>query len=50
MTQFLAFETSVDGKGLDLHMTKTQVESLGGEISLESALDQGTTFTIKIPK
>ena len=44
------FETSVDGKGLGLHMTKTQVESLGGEILLDSALDKGTTFTIKLPK
>ncbi len=44
------FETSVDGKGLGLHMTKTQVESLGGEILLDSTLDKGTTFTIKLPK
>lgn len=43
------FNTQVEGKGLGLHMTKTQVESLGGTINIESELDIGTTFYLTIP-
>lgn len=43
------FNTNVEGKGLGLHMTKTQIESLGGNILVESKLNEGTTFTITIP-
>ncbi|HEX8377794.1 MAG TPA: PAS domain S-box protein, partial [Pedobacter sp.] len=40
------FTTQNEGKGLGLHMTKAQVESLGGSISVESELGKGTTFKI----
>jgi signal transduction histidine kinase len=40
------FTTQSEGKGLGLHMTKAQVESLGGSISVESEADKGTTFRI----
>lgn len=43
------FNMEVEGKGLGLYMTKTQVEVIGGKITLESKLDMGTTFTIFIP-
>lgn len=43
------FHLEVEGKGLGLNMTKTQVEALGGSISVQSQLDKGTTFTITIP-
>lgn len=43
------FHHDVEGKGLGLHMTKSQVETIGGTIEIESAVEQGTTFTIKIP-
>jgi PAS domain S-box-containing protein len=43
------FNSSIEGKGLGLHMTKTQIESLGGNILVESKLNEGTTFTITIP-
>lgn len=40
------FHTHVEGKGLGLFMVRSQVEMLGGEISVESKLDQGTEFCI----
>lgn len=41
------FHTHVGGKGLGLYLVKTQVETLGGNIQVESELDSGTTFTIR---
>ncbi len=35
------------GKGLGLFMTKMQVETLGGKISLTSELNKGTEFKIE---
>ena len=43
------FNLDVEGKGLGLHMTKTQVETLGGKISIESEVGKGTTFNITLP-
>ncbi len=40
------FTTEKEGKGLGLHMTKAQVESLGGSISVESEVGTGTIFKI----
>lgn len=40
------FNTHTEGKGLGLYMTKTQVESLGGKITVNSAPDQGCEFKI----
>ncbi len=40
------FNTDVEGRGLGLFMTKMQVEAMGGEISVESTVNVGTTFTI----
>ncbi|MBL7889622.1 MAG: PAS domain S-box protein [Bacteroidia bacterium] len=42
------FSTDVEGRGLGLFMTKMQVEALGGEIFVESTINVGTTFTIRI--
>lgn len=36
-----------DGKGMGLFMVKTQVENLGGIISIQSNVNVGTTFTIE---
>lgn len=44
------FDTSVDGKGIGLYMVKTQVETLGGCITVESNINVGTTFRIELPK
>lgn len=40
------FHRHIEGKGLGLHMTKMQIELLGGSIQVNSAIDKGTTFTI----
>jgi signal transduction histidine kinase len=42
--------THIEGKGLGLYLVKTQVESLGGKIFVESQLDVGTTFFVYFPK
>ncbi|MGB3617980.1 MAG: PAS domain S-box protein [Catalinimonas sp.] len=43
------FHSHVGGKGLGLYLVREQVEMLGGEISVESAENQGTTFRIYLP-
>lgn len=43
------FDNSVEGRGVGLCMVKTQVETLGGSIKVESALNKGTQFTILLP-
>lgn len=43
------FNLEIEGKGLGLHMTKNQVEALGGTITVESVLDKGTIFSITLP-
>ncbi|GGH74418.1 ATP-binding protein [Phaeocystidibacter marisrubri] len=46
---YKTFHRSKPGKGLGLFMTKTQIESCGGQIKVTSKLDVGTTFTIIFP-
>ena len=43
------FHTHVDGKGLGLFLIKTQLETLGGEIDIQSELNRGTVVTITFP-
>jgi signal transduction histidine kinase/tetratricopeptide (TPR) repeat protein len=43
------FHTHIEGKGMGLYLVKVQVESLGGEVLIESIVDEYTEFTIKIP-
>ncbi len=40
------FHSHVEGKGMGLFMVKTQVESLGGKITVASEPGKGTEFTI----
>lgn len=40
------FHTGTEGKGMGLFMVKTQVETLGGSISIKSEVNGGTEFTI----
>ncbi|WP_207433107.1 PAS domain S-box protein [Sabulibacter ruber] len=41
------FHFHTDGKGMGLFMVKTQVETLGGKIDIQSAVNQGTQFIIE---
>jgi PAS domain S-box-containing protein len=40
------FHDYPDSKGLGLYLVKSQVETMGGTISIESKVDFGTTFTL----
>jgi len=40
------FHLHTEGKGMGLFMVKTQVEALGGKISIQSEVNQGTEFKI----
>lgn len=40
------FHDHPDSKGLGLYLVKSQVETMGGTIKVESEVDKGTTFTI----
>ena len=44
------FHNYPDSKGLGLYLVKSQVESMGGSISVHSEVDKGTTFTIIFKK
>lgn len=40
------FHHHVDGRGLGLYLVKSQVETLGGTLEINSRPDEGTTFTL----
>jgi two-component system, sensor histidine kinase LadS len=40
----------VEGKGMGLFLIKTQIESVGGSIDVESKLGEGATFKVYFPK
>jgi signal transduction histidine kinase len=44
------FHYDVEGKGMGLFMVKTQVESLEGNISVRSQIDEGSEFTVEFEK
>lgn len=45
---YKTFTNNKDSRGLGLFITKNQIEAMGGEIMIESELNQGTTFKIII--
>ena len=40
------FQPTIEGKDLGLYLIKTQVEKMAGKISIESNVNEGTTFSI----
>ncbi|MHB8206397.1 ATP-binding protein [Mucilaginibacter sp.] len=44
------FDTSVDGKGMGHYMVKTQVETLGGKVWVQSRINAVATFVDELPK
>lgn len=44
-----AYENQIPGTGLGLYITSRIAQQHGGEISVESRLGQGTTFTVRLP-
>ncbi len=42
-------ETSISGTGVGLAIAKDIVEAHGGTITVESAVGEGTTFTVRLP-
>ncbi|MEO6849664.1 MAG: PAS domain-containing protein [Mucilaginibacter sp.] len=45
---YKTFHENTDAKGIGLFITRNQIEALGGTISIESAVNVGTKFTIKL--
>jgi signal transduction histidine kinase len=45
---YKTFHQNPDSKGLGLFITRNQVESLGGSIKIDSKVDVGTKFTIRL--
>jgi PAS domain S-box-containing protein len=43
------FHDNPDGKGVGLYLVKRQLERLGGSISVQSTVGEGTTFTLEFP-
>ena len=41
--------TEVSGRGVGMDAVKDEVKKLSGEISVSSKIDEGTTFSIKLP-
>ncbi len=41
--------TNVSGRGVGMDVVRQKITSLGGTIDVDSVIDEGTTFTIKLP-
>ena len=44
------FHDNPGSKGLGLYLVKSQIESMGGSIEVESIVNEGTKFIIKLKK
>jgi two-component system, sensor histidine kinase LadS len=47
---FKRFHDHVEGSGIGLHLVKTQIESIGGKIEVQSSPGEGTLFIVKLKK
>ncbi|MFB9842661.1 PAS domain-containing sensor histidine kinase [Mucilaginibacter ginsenosidivorans] len=45
---YKTFHHNPDAKGIGLFMTRNQVEALGGTIDIDSTVNEGTKFTVKL--
>jgi len=47
---YKTFHRNKDSRGVGLFITKNQIETMSGNISVESTPNMGTTFTVELPK
>ncbi len=47
---FQRLDDDVEGKGIGLYVTRSQVEALGGYVEVNSEYGQGTTFQVYLPR
>ncbi|WP_121667331.1 sensor histidine kinase [Mesonia aquimarina] len=47
---YKTFHEHEDARGIGLFLTKNQIQAMGGKIEVESAVDEGTTFSIYLKK
>ena len=47
---YQTFHNNKDSEGVGLYITKNQMESVGGKITIESEVNKGSTFTLEFPK
>jgi signal transduction histidine kinase len=45
---YKTFHHNPDAKGIGLFMTRNQIEALGGTIDIDSTVNEGTKFTVKL--
>lgn len=48
-SMFKRFHVHVEGKGLGLFLVKSQIDILGGKVTVNSKVNEGTTFTLYFP-
>jgi two-component system chemotaxis sensor kinase CheA len=41
--------TDISGRGVGLDVVKSNIEALGGDVSVKSVLGEGSTFTVRLP-
>lgn len=46
---YQTFHTHTDSRGIGLYLSKTQVEAMGGKITVESRVGEGSCFRIYLP-